>query len=156
GAVRGRSDAEFCRPIPPQAELPLDGIGNPAAGMAVTVRIHRVGHGVVGALVPDQPLRHGDDVILYHAAELHGPGLYRLRPLRLPAHHQHRLAQGRGLLLETTGVCQHQIRPGHKVMHLVRRQRVDEMDPGRAPKIGVHCFPHHRAQVHRVHQLHVP
>ena len=41
-------------------------------------------------------------------------------------------------------------------MHLVRRQRVDEMDPGRAPKIGVHCFPHHRAQVHRVHQLHVP
>ena len=102
-----------------------------------------MGHGVVGALVPDQPLRHGDDVILYHAAELHGPGLYRLRPLRLPAHHQHRLAQGGGLLLKAAGVGHHQMAAGHQVVHLVHRQRGDEVDAGMPVQILVGGLLHH-------------
>ena len=40
-------------------------------------------------------------------------------------------------------------------MHLVGRQRVDEVHPGRAPEIGVHRFPHHRAEMDGIHQLHL-
>ena len=39
---------EFLRPFGPQAEFPLNGVGDPAAGKAVAVGIDGVGHGGVG------------------------------------------------------------------------------------------------------------
>ena len=40
-------------------------------------------------------------------------------------------------------------------MHLVGGQRVDQVDPGHTPQIGIHRLPDHRGEMHRIHQLHV-
>ena len=54
--------------IRPQAELPLYRVGDAAAGLAVPVGIHRMGHGVVGPLIVQQFRRQGEDLLLLRAS----------------------------------------------------------------------------------------
>ena len=107
------------------AEVPQDRIGDAPTGMTVSIGVHRMGHAVVGAVVPDQPLCHGDDIVLHHAGQLHRPSSYGLRSLCLPAQHQHGLAQRRRFLLQPARVRHDHVAPGHQVVHLIGRQRVD-------------------------------
>ena len=114
-----------------------------------------MGHGGVGRRVRDEGMGHGDDVVIGHSRQLHRAGGHGLGPLRLPAQHQHRLAQGRGLLLEAAGVGKNQIAPGHEVVHFVGGQGGGEADIVDAVQVPVGTLLDHGAQVNRVDQLHV-
>ena len=95
-------------------------IDDPAAYAAMAHAVNPYGDG--------SACRRIADAILWHF----GRGE---RPEDFFAEDQHRLAQGGGLLLEAAGIRQHQIAPGHQIVHLVRRQRGDEVDVRNIPQV---------------------
>ena len=114
-----------------------------------------MGHGLVGRGVGEQFVGHGEDDLLLHARQLDGARLYRLRTLGLFPQDKHRLAQGGSLLLKAAGVGHHQMAAGHEVVHLVHRQRSDEVDAGMVVQILVGGLLDHRREVYGVDQLHL-
>ena len=114
-----------------------------------------MGHFGIGRLVLNEPLRHGNDIILHNAGQLHRAGFHSLRPLCLPPQHKNGLAQGRRLLLESAGVRHDHVAAGHEVMHLISRQRIDQVDSWRTPQVRIHRLPDNGTEVNGIDQLYI-
>ncbi len=76
-------------------------------GEPVAVRIHALGHAPPGRRVRKESGRLGDDALLVGADELRQSRGDALGPFRLFAQDEDGLSEGRGLLLDSAGVRQH-------------------------------------------------
>ena len=65
--------------------MPFNRIGNTPAGVAVAVRIHRMGHGRIALRLFQKLACHADDTVVLHARQLYRPGGHGLRTFGFPA-----------------------------------------------------------------------
>ena len=98
-------------------------------GPAVTVRVARSRHGVEMAGVGEQAGGLGDDRVRIRADEQRRPRLYGFGSFRRLAQHEHRLAEGRGLLLDAAGVREHDRRELQRTAEVGVVERLGDVDP---------------------------
>ena len=84
-----------------------------------------------------------------------GARRHGLRPFGRIAHHQHRLAERRRLLLYAPRVGEDDVGLAHEMYECEIVQGLDELDVGMAAKEPEHGLPHVRVQVYGVYYLHV-
>lgn len=77
----------------------------------------------------------------------------RLGALGLFAHDKDGLAERRSLLLESAAVGHHHVAARHKIVHLVRAQRVDQMHARRTGEELLRVLAHDGAEVHGIDEL---
>lgn len=116
-------------------------------------------HRVVVSLVRKEPAYLADDEVVVGADELDGAGVEGFRALGGAAHHEHRFAETRRLLLDAAGVSEDEGGFLHEVDKLEVLERLDEVEVvvcgevvaeylvDRSADVGV--------EVHRVDEVHV-
>ena len=105
-----------------------DGLDDARGGLAVAVRVDRLGHAAVLRLVCQELLRLFVDALAVRADELDRAGIDGLRALRRVAQHEDRLAKRRRLLLDSARIREDQVGPMHEVGKWLVVERVDEVD----------------------------
>lgn len=95
--------------------------------MSVTIRIRRAAHGLVLGLIGEKAAKLAVDDVLLGADELQRAGGHALGALRGVAHDEHRLAQARGLLLDTARVGEDEVARRHEVVEVEHLERVDDV-----------------------------
>ena len=128
----------------------MQGRGDALACLAVAVGVVRAGHGAVGAGIAQQLVRLRHDAVGIGADELDRARGHRLGALGGVAHHQHRLAQRRGLLLDAAGIGQDQGAAVHQVDERQVVLRLDEVDIANLAQQAAHRLLYLRVQVHRI------
>lgn len=105
--------------------------------MSVAVGIGGAGHGDVLLVVAKKPTELAVDGLLLGADELQRAGRHALGALRGVAHDEHRLAQTRGLLLDTAGIGEDEVARGHEVVEIEHLERVDDVQAVEAVELLV-------------------
>ena len=123
--------------------------------VAVAVRVRRAGHRLVGLLVAEQRRRPALDRSAVGADEDGVPGLDALGSLGRPADDDHRLAERRHLLLEPSGVGDHEVAAPQEPDHRLVVERVEQADVGIAAEQVVHGLAHLRVPVDGDDDLHL-
>jgi len=86
-------------------------------GMAITERVDRLCHRLMGFGVIQQLACLRDDFLCVRSNKACRPRLNSLRAFRHPAQDEHRRAKRRRLLLESAGIGEHQVSSFHKMGH---------------------------------------
>ena len=110
-------------------------------------------HGLVLGLIGEQAAKLAVDDVLLGTDELQRAGGNALGALGGVAHDEHRLAQARGLLLDTAGVGEDEVARGHEVVEVENLERVDDMEPVEAVKLLVRRLADERVHVDGVNRL---
>ena len=93
------------------------------------------------------------DSLFFRSGQQNSPCGHCLRALCFPAQNQHWAAQRRRFLLQTAGVRHHKGRSCHEIMHLIRGQGLDQMNPGMAGEILLGHFLNHRREMDGIDQF---
>src|SRR5882724_7805159 len=132
-------------------EPPPEGGYDPFGRPAVAVGTVGVRHARVFTLVVQQ-LRHGrDDRLGTGADEARRTRRDRLRPFGRIAYHEDRLAQRRGLLLNTPGVRDDQVCAHHQIDERQVLLRLDQTDVGEVVQDRAYGLLYVWIEVHRVY-----
>lgn len=110
-------------------------------------------HGLVLGLIGEQAAELAVDDVLLGTDELQRASGNALGALGGVAHDEHRLAQARGLLLDTAGVGEDEVARGHEVVEVENLERVDDMEPVEAVKLLVRRLADERVHVDGVNRL---
>lgn len=110
-------------------------------------------HGIVLGLIAEQAAELAVDDVLLGADELQRAGSDSLGALGGVAHHEHGLAQARGLLLDAARVCQDEVARGHEVVEVENLERVDDMQAVEAVKLLVRRLADERVHVDGIDRL---
>lgn len=94
-------------------------------------------HDLVLGLIAEQAAELAVDHVLLGADELQRAGRHALGALRGVAHDEHRLAQTRGLLLDTAGIGEDEVARGHEVVEIEHLERVDDVQAVEAVELLV-------------------
>lgn len=121
--------------------------------MPVAVGVRSSGHARVLSRVGEQAAELAIDDILIGTHELEGPSLDALRTLGGVAHHEHRLAEPRRLLLDSAGVGEDEVRGRHEVVEVQHLERLDDSQAVEAVELGVRGLSHERVHVDWVDRL---
>lgn len=95
--------------------------------MPITVRVRSLAHRCILLYVGEQATELAIDDVLLGADELQRAGGHALGALRSVAHDEHRLAQARGLLLDTAGIREDEVARRHEVVEVENLERVDDV-----------------------------
>lgn len=112
-------------------------VRNSLASMSISVRVGGVTHGLILGLIAEQTAELAVDDVLLGADELQRAGRHALGALRGVAHDEHRLAQTRGLLLDTAGIGEDEVARGHEVVEIEHLERVDDVQAVEAVELLV-------------------
>ena len=110
-------------------------------------------HGLVLGLIGEQPAELAVDYALLGADELQRAGGHALGALGGVSHDEHRLAQARGLLLDTARVGEDEVARRHEVVEVEHLERVDDMQPVEAVKLLMRRLANERVHVDGVDRL---
>lgn len=110
-------------------------------------------HRLVLSLVREQAAELAVDGILLGADELQRAGGNAFGALGGVAHYEHRLAQARGLLLDTAGVGEDEVARRHEVVEVEHLERVDDVQAVEAVELLVRRLADERVHVDRVDSL---
>lgn len=110
-------------------------------------------HGLVLGLIAEQAAELAVDYVLLGTDELQRAGGHALGALGGVAHHEHRLAKARGLLLDATGVGEDEVARGHEVVEVEHLERVDDVQAVEAVELLVRGLADERVHVDRVDRL---
>src|SRR5690348_15823175 len=125
--VEGLSNAAFSvSSVSGMVEILKNRDDDAFARLSIAIRIVNCGHGIIVAGVFDQSHSRRDDGVGIGADELDGAGRHRFRPFGDRPHHEHRLAQRRGLLLHAATVGQDEIALGLRIYKIEVIQRLDQ------------------------------
>lgn len=123
------------------------------ARMSITIGVRCMAHGLVLGLIGEKAAELAVDDVLLGADELKRAGGHALRALGGVAHHQHRLAQARGLLLDATGIGEDEVARGHEVVEVEHLERVDDVQAVEAVELLVGRLADERVHVDGVDRL---
>ena len=121
--------------------------------MSVSVRVHRRRHAIVLDLIRDEPLSLVHDALRIGADDLDGPRRDCLRTLGLGSQDEHRLMEGRSLLLYSAGIGHDEERLRDEVVHIRYIDRIGEGYSGLAVKERENDIPHRGTEMHRINEL---
>lgn len=110
-------------------------------------------HGLVLGLIAEQAAELAVDDVLLGADELQRAGRHALGALGGVAHHEHRLAQARGLLLDATRVGEDEVARRHEVVEVENLERVDDVQAVEAVQLLVRRLADERVHVDGVDSL---
>ena len=110
-------------------------------------------HRLVLSLVREQAAELAVDDVLLCADELQRAGGHALGALGGVAHHQHRLSQARGLLLDTARVGEDEVARRHEVVEVEHLERVDDVQAVEAVQLLVRRLADERVHVYGVDRL---
>ena len=110
-------------------------------------------HDLVLGLIAEQAAELAVDHVLLGADELQRAGRHALGALRGVAHDEHRLAQTRGLLLDTAGIGEDEVARGHEVVEIEHLERVDDVQAVEAVELLVCRLADERVHVDGVDRL---
>lgn len=110
-------------------------------------------HGLVLGLIAEQAAELAVDHVLLGADELQRAGGDSLGALGCVSHDEHRLAQARGLLLDTAGVGEDEVTHGHEVVEVENLERVDDVQAVEAVELLVRRLADERVHVDGVDRL---
>lgn len=121
--------------------------------MPVAVGVRGAGHARVLIRIGEQAAKLAVDDVLVGAHELERASLHALGALSGVAHHEHRLAQTRRLLLDATRVGEDEVRGRHEVVEVQHLERLDDAQAVEAVELLVGCLAHERVHVDWVDRL---
>lgn len=110
-------------------------------------------HSLVLPLIEEQAAELAVDDVLLGADELQRAGCHALGALRGVAHDEHRLAQTRGLLLDTARVGEDEVAGGHEVVEVEHLERIDDVKAVEAVQLLVRRLADERVHVDGVDRL---
>lgn len=110
-------------------------------------------HSLVLAPVAEQTAELAVDDVLLGADELQRAGCHALGALGGVSHDEHRLAQARGLLLDTARVGEDEVARRHEVVEVEHLERVDDVEPVKAVELLVGRLSDERIHVDGVDSL---
>ena len=110
-------------------------------------------HALVLGLIAEQAAELAVDDVLLGADELQRAGGDSLGALGGVAHHEHRLAQARGLLLDAARVGEDEVARRHEVVEVEHLERVDNMQAVEAVELLVGGISDERVHVDGVDRL---
>ena len=110
-------------------------------------------HGLILGLIAEQAAELTVDYVLLGADELQRAGGHALGALGGVAHHEHRLAKARGLLLDAARVGEDEVARGHEVVEVEHLERVDDVEPVEAVQLLVRRLADERVHVDGVDRL---
>lgn len=110
-------------------------------------------HGLVLGLIGEKATELTVDDLLLCADELQRAGRHALGALRGVAHDEHRLAQARGLLLDTARVGENEVARRHEVVEVEHLERIDDMEPVEAVQLLMCRLADERVHVDGVDRL---
>ena len=117
------------------------------ARMPITIGVRCMAHGLVLGLIGEQTAELAIDDVLLGADELKRAGGHALGALGGVAHDEHRLAQARGLLLDTARVGEDEVARRHEVVEVENLERIDNVEPVEAVKLLVRRLADERVHV---------
>ena len=94
-------------------------------------------HGLVLGLIGEKAAELAVDDVFLCADELQRAGGHALGALGGVAHHQHRLSQARGLLLDTARVGEDEVARRHEVVEVEYLERIDDVQTVEAVQLLV-------------------
>lgn len=110
-------------------------------------------HGLVLGLIAEQTAELAIDDVLLSADELQRAGGHALGALGGVAHDEHRLAQARGLLLDTAGVGEDEVAHGHEVVEVENLERIDDVQAVETVELLVGGLANERVHMDGVNRL---
>lgn len=110
-------------------------------------------HGLVLGLIGEKAAELAVDDVLLCADELQRAGGHALGALGGVAHHEHRLAKARGLLLDAARVGEDEVARSHEVVEVEHLERVDDVQAVEAVQLLVRRLADERVHVDGVDRL---
>ncbi|MOA27169.1 hypothetical protein D3C78_1480220 [compost metagenome] len=123
--------------------------------MTVAIRIVGVAHSLICIPIHQQAVQFTNDIGDVGADQLNGASSHSFRTLGGITHHQYRLAEGGGLLLNSAGVGEDDMGAAHQVHKRQVVQRLDQMDIIDTGEQSVDRFAHVGIEVHGVNNVDV-